>query len=125
MVLGLDPGSLVTGYGVVQFVRGQTIHIDSGAIVCQRQSMSMRLAAIYDALCSVLAEVSVDVAVIEQVFVSKNPSVALKLGQVRGVIMLACAKQSIEMAEYAPRKVKQTLVGFGGATKAQIQFMVK
>lgn len=130
IVLGVDPGSTVTGYGVV--ARGVTDDagaaprlIECGVIRPPRTGdMAARLAAIHDGVAGLLHKHRPDVLSLETAFVSQNIHSALVLGQARGVILLAAAQAGATVAEYAPAVVKQAVTGTGAASKAQVQQMV-
>ncbi|BCS87830.1 crossover junction endodeoxyribonuclease RuvC [Pseudodesulfovibrio sediminis] len=125
IVLGLDPGTRVTGYGIVREISGQAELIETGTIRTPvKKDMSTRLGVIFDRLQDLIQQHAPAEAAIENVFVSKNPSSALKLGQARGACMAACATNGIPMGEYEPTKVKKNLVGVGNAPKSQVAFMV-
>ncbi|MBI9078890.1 MAG: crossover junction endodeoxyribonuclease RuvC [Pseudodesulfovibrio sp.] len=125
VVLGLDPGSRVTGYGFVREISGQAQLLETGTIRTPvKKDMSTRLGVIFDELQVLITKHDPVEAAIENVFVSKNPSSALKLGQARGAAMAACATRGISVAEYEPTKVKKNLVGVGNAPKGQVAFMV-
>jgi len=125
VVLGLDPGSRVTGYGFVREISGQATLIDTGTIRTPvKKDMATRLGVIFEQLAILIKQHGPVEAAIENVFVSKNPSSALKLGQARGAAMAACATHGISVAEYEPTKVKKNLVGVGNAPKDQVAFMV-
>ncbi len=125
VVLGLDPGSRVTGYGIVRECSGQAELVITGTIrTPSGKDVGTRLGAIYTRLAELIEAHQPAEAAIENVFVSKNPSSALKLGQARGAAMAACATHGLSVAEYEPSKVKKNLVGVGGAPKDQVAFMV-
>ena len=125
VILGIDPGSRVTGYGLVEKRGSGIVYIGSGAIrVRGGDPMPARLAAIKSGLDGVIREFSPVEVAIEDVFVSKNPRSALKLGQARGVAMLAAAEAGLEVFEYAPREVKSSVTGSGSAHKSQVGAMV-
>ncbi len=124
IVLGIDPGSRVTGYGIVQKVNTQLRYIDSGCIRTSTEDFSQRLLQIFNGICQLMDEYAPTEVAIEQVFTYKNPSSALKLGHARGVAMVACASHRVALYEYSPREVKQSLVGYGGADKIQVKRMV-
>ena len=100
-ILGIDPGSRITGYGVVEFDGPRSRYVASGTVRCADQSA------------------------IEQVFMHRNADSALKLGQARGAAICACTSHDLAVGEYTPRQIKQAVVGTGAATKAQVQEMVK
>lgn len=124
IVLGIDPGSRVTGYGVVKLENNKMIYIASGCIKLSGD-FSVRLSQLYDALMQVIGQYEPNECAIESVFMHHNPNSALKLGQARGVCLLALNKLICLPTEYAPRLIKQTVVGSGAALKSQIQFMVQ
>ncbi len=124
-VLGLDPGSRVTGYGIVREISGQASLVAAGIIRTPTgRSMGERLGVIYGKLAALIEEHKPVEAAIENVFVSKNPASALKLGQARGAAMAACAMAGLSIGEYEPTRVKKSLVGAGRAPKDQVAFMV-
>jgi crossover junction endodeoxyribonuclease RuvC len=124
-VIGVDPGSRVTGYGVIEFDGGSITALDYGSIKTSPASpLSKRYARIYDALQGVISRYLPQEMAVETPFYCKNVSSAFKLSQVRGVILLAGSKANLDIYEYSPRKVKQAVVGRGAAAKRQIQSMV-
>jgi crossover junction endodeoxyribonuclease RuvC len=125
-VLGIDCGTECTGYGVVELCRDdRLVCITSGAIkVPLRAPMPVRLSRISKRLQELIAEYLPDRVAIEDVFYARNVKSALKLGQVRGVAMLAAASAGLEVAEYAPLAIKSAVVGYGRAEKRQVQQMV-
>lgn len=125
VVIGLDPGSRVTGFGIIRELSGKAELIETGTIRTPvKKAMSVRMGVIFDKLHALIATHGPAEAAIENVFVSKNPSSALKLGQARGAAMAACATNGLPVAEYEPSKVKKNLVGVGNAPKDQVAFMV-
>lgn len=134
-VIGIDPGSQVTGWGIVRETSGVLHLVDCGAVRTtslratgagkgEPAEFSARLAHIYTELARIVTRHNPDEAAIEQVFTAKNAATALKLGQARGVAVAACAASSIGVSDYPPTLVKKTLVGVGRAEKAQVAFMV-
>ena len=124
-VLGIDPGSSVTGYGIVDELNGSISAVTWGTIrTSNRLPFPKRLKTIYDGLTEIIKKYSPDVASIENLFFAENAKSALKLGQVRGAAILSAANQSIEVAEYTPLEIKQAISGYGRADKGQIQNMV-
>jgi crossover junction endodeoxyribonuclease RuvC len=125
-IIGIDPGSAVTGYGIVELADGVIRHLDNGGI-SPRPNLPypQRLHYIYTALTQLIEDHRLDAAVIEKVFVAKNARSSLLLGQARGVAMLAATSAGLKMAEYTPAEVKMAVVGTGRATKHQVQCMVK
>lgn len=123
-VIGIDPGSNVTGWGVVREASGVLSLVACGAIRAKGADFPDRLASIYHALFTVLDQWRPDEAAVEQVFTAKNAASALKLGQARGVAIAACAAHRLPIRDYAPTLVKKSLVGTGRAEKSQVSFMV-
>lgn len=125
-VLGIDCGTECTGYGVVELDdAGKLTCISLGGIrLSTREPLALRLSAVFDRLGEVIDHHRPDRVAIEDVFYSVNAKSALKLGQVRGVAMLAASSQKIEIAEYAPLTIKSSVVGYGRAEKQQVQMMV-
>jgi crossover junction endodeoxyribonuclease RuvC len=125
-VLGIDPGSEVLGWGVVEGSGLKYAAADFGVVKSNpKHAFAKRLANIYDGVASVIESYKPDVLSIEEAFYAANVSVALKLGQVRGVVLLLAEQKGLGIAEYAPRLIKQTVVGYGNADKNQVQQMVK
>jgi crossover junction endodeoxyribonuclease RuvC len=125
IVLGLDPGTAATGYGVVEFAGlGATRLVECGVVrTAAAAPLAERLAEIFDALTDIIAQHRPDVVAVESVFVARNPRTALVLGHARGAALLAAAKAGLPVAAYAPAMVKRTVVGAGAATKTQVQRM--
>jgi crossover junction endodeoxyribonuclease RuvC len=125
-VLGIDCGSEYTGYGVVEEANdGRLVAHAAGAIKLKTGSpMATRLQKIFSELTAIIAEHRPEVAAIEDVFYAVNVKTALKLGQVRGVAMLAASSCGLEVAEYSPLSIKSAVVGYGKAEKQQVQQMV-
>ena len=126
-VLGIDCGGQYTGYGVVEMhPSGRLVTLICGAIkLSPREALPRRLARIFAELGAIIAEHRPDEVAIEDVFYALNVKSALKLGQVRGVAMLAAAAAGLEVAEYSPLTIKLAVVGYGRAEKQQVQQMVK
>ncbi len=125
-ILGIDPGSRITGYGVIEETsRGSSKYIASGSIRIKANSFPERLKQIFDGVTEVIALYQPTEMAIEQVFMHKNADSALKLGQARGAAICASMVAGLPVSEYAARQVKQALVGKGGADKSQVQHMVK
>ena len=127
VIMGVDPGSSVTGYGLVKTRSGNEISLlDYGTIKTDSGFQpEEKLKKIYDGLVKVLRKSRPDEFAIEEAFYSKNAKTAMVMGQVRGVAILAAAQAQIPVAEYSPREIKQSIVGSGNASKSQVQFMVK
>jgi crossover junction endodeoxyribonuclease RuvC len=125
LILGLDPSLTCTGWGIVAKSGNRLSHIANGQIKTDpKASLAERLVTIDAELADVIARHQPDQAAVEEVFVNKNPQSTLKLGQARGVCLLAAAKAGLPVAEYATRLVKKAIVGTGGAEKAQVQAML-
>ena len=125
-VLGIDPGSETLGWGVVEGSGMKYSLVDFGTIKSDpKQAFSRRLANIYAGLQELTAKFTPDVLAVEEAFFAANVKVALKLGQVRGVVLLAGEQSGLEISEFAPRLIKQTVVGYGNAEKQQVQEMVR
>lgn len=124
-VLGVDPGSRLTGYGVVDVDGDALRYVASGCIQTVEGPFTGRLADIYRGVEEVIAAHAPDEFVVEEVFFARNPQSALKLGQARGVAIAAAVRAGLPVSEYAARAVKQAVVGTGNATKAQVQYMVR
>lgn len=125
-VLGIDPGSETLGWGVVEGSGLKYNLIDFGTVKSSpKESFSKRLLKIYDGVEAIITTFKPDVLSVEEAFYANNVKVALKLGQVRGVILLLGEKSGLEISEYAPRLIKQTVVGYGNAEKHQVQEMVR
>lgn len=127
-VMGIDCGTEYTGFGIAEQTHGNRdlIYITCGAIkLSKRDPMPARLAHIYESLCAIVHSHQPDIVAIEEVFHSVNPKSALKLGQVRGVAMLAASSCGLEVAEYSPLSIKAAVVGYGRADKQQVQYMIK
>src|ERR1041385_4988211 len=126
IILGVDPGTLITGYGVIESRNGSMKMIACDAIKNDsRRSMPLRLKSIFETLRDVIDTFHPDEFAIETAFYGKNAQSALKLGHARGVAMLAAVSREIPVGEYSPREVKKAIVGHGTASKEQVQYMVK
>ncbi|MGV6817319.1 MAG: crossover junction endodeoxyribonuclease RuvC [Thiotrichales bacterium] len=124
-IIGIDPGSRLTGYGVIDSDGRSSHHIASGAISVVADSFPERLGVIFREVGEILQVHRPEVMAIEKVFVSRSADSALKLGQARGAAICAGVTLALPIAEYSPRGIKQAVVGNGGADKAQVQHMVK
>lgn len=123
IVLGIDPGSRKTGFGVIQTVP-RLSYIGSGVIRLPDAPLAERLRIIADSLADIIRSYRPQQAAIEEVFMARNAASALKLGQARGAAIVACAQADLAISEYSARQVKQSMVGTGAATKEQVQHMV-
>lgn len=125
-VLGIDPGSHITGYGIVDSDKGKLFHVSDGSIVTgSKNPLALRLNAIFDSIQKVVGEFKPDDVVIEEIFYAKNARSAIMLGHARGVAILCAARHNLPVFEYSPMKIKQSVVGYGNATKEQVQKMIK
>ena len=126
IIVGIDPGSRIMGYGVVKKQRGDIFHIAHGEIKNKRNELlSQCLQKIFDALSEIIQLYAPDAVSIEDIFYGKNIKSLIKLGHVRGVAILAASKKNIPIFEYTPLEIKKAVVGYGRAEKSQIQMMVK
>lgn len=123
-ILGIDPGSLVTGFGIIDSDGRKSIHVHSGCIRVKGEDLVVRLGRIFDQVTDLVETHRPDVLSIEQVFVSRNPSSALKLGQARGAAICAGVRSGLPVVEYSPASIKQAVVGTGSANKEQVQHMI-
>ena len=124
-VIGIDPGSVVMGYGVIESDGVRSVHVAHGHVRVKGASFVERLGHIHASLAELVAEHRPAEAAIEEVFLSKNVMSALKLGQARGAAIGLLMSRSLPVAEYNPRSIKQVVTGSGGAPKAQVQAMVR
>ncbi|SDD18730.1 Holliday junction endonuclease RuvC [Sphingomonas sp. YR710] len=125
ILIGLDPGLGTTGWGVIAADGNRLSHIANGQIKTDTaMALADRLVVLHDALADLLIQFRPDGAAVEEVFVNVNPQSTLKLGQARGVVLLAAARSGIVVGEYSAKLVKKAVVGTGGAEKAQVHAMV-
>jgi len=124
-IIGIDPGSRITGYGVIESDGMHSRHITHGTLRLQGEALPPRLGQIFAGIGEVIDEYQPTVMAVEQVFVSKNPASALKLGQARGAAICAAASRRLNVVEYTPTRIKQAVVGVGRAQKEQVQHMVQ
>ena len=125
-ILGVDPGSRATGYGVIEKNGNTLIFCACGVIrVGNQATFPERLLAIHNGLTAIIEEHTPKVAAVEDVFVAVNPRSALKLGHARGVAILAAMQNGLLVHDYTPRMIKQAIVGYGNADKVQVQQMVR
>jgi crossover junction endodeoxyribonuclease RuvC len=127
IVLGVDPGTAITGYGVVAREGGGAVSLRECGVVrtASRAPLPERLRDIYEGICEVISRTHPDVVAVEGVFYGKNARTAVVLGHARGAILLAAALQQLEVVEYPPAEIKSAVVGNGRATKDQVGFMVR
>jgi crossover junction endodeoxyribonuclease RuvC len=124
-VIGIDPGLRACGWGVIEAEGSRLRHVANGTIQTETGPLPGRLLLLHGALCRVLREHAPDAAAVEQTFVNRDGAGTLKLGQARGVAVLAVASAGLEVGEYMPNLVKKTVVGTGHAAKRQIDHMVR
>lgn len=126
LALGIDPGTAICGYGLVELTGSRLCAIHQGAILTSPSTKSEdRLSIIYDGISQLLTQYKPDVVGVEQLFFNKNVRTAMAVGQARGVILLAVAKHSVKLCEFTPLQVKQSVVGYGKATKEQVIYMTQ
>jgi crossover junction endodeoxyribonuclease RuvC len=124
-ILGIDPGSRLTGFGVLDCNGDSASYVASGSVASADGAFPDRLRLIFSAISDIVAEYRPDVVAVESVFMHRNPSSALKLGHARSAAICATFQLDVDVHEYAPREIKQAIVGTGAATKEQIQHMVR
>lgn len=125
IILGIDPGLAIVGYGVIDSQNGGSRPIDCGVINTPKEdSVPVRLSKIYDGMISLIERYKPDCIAIEELFFNTNITTGINVAQARGVILLACTQKNLKMYEYTPLQIKQALTGYGKAEKKQIQFMV-
>ncbi|MBB3229940.1 crossover junction endodeoxyribonuclease RuvC [Halomonas stenophila] len=124
LILGIDPGSRITGYGVLDVTASTPRYVASGCIRTRGDDLAQRLAQVYAGISEVIGRHGPGEFAIEQVFMSKNADSALKLGQARGTAIVCAANHGLPVSEYGPRQIKQAVTGGGAADKAQVQHMV-
>lgn len=125
LILGIDPGSRVTGYGIIRAIGNRQEYVASGCIkTTDRATLPERLDTIFDGVSRIINEFVPDELAIERIFMARSAESALKLGHARGVAIVAAVNQGLPVHEYEARKIKQAVVGNGGASKAQVQHMV-
>ncbi|QJR79825.1 crossover junction endodeoxyribonuclease RuvC [Alteromonas pelagimontana] len=125
IILGIDPGSRITGYGVVARTQGKLVYVGSGCIRVKGDALADKLAQIYSGVSDIIRQFQPQQFAIEQVFMAKNADSALKLGQARGAAIVAATQANLSVAEYSARQIKQAVVGKGSAEKNQVQHMVR
>jgi crossover junction endodeoxyribonuclease RuvC len=125
VILGIDPGSQITGYGVIKVEGKNNIYLASGCVKTSKQQPGQNLRQIFEGLTEIIATYQPVEVSIEQIFMHRNPNSAIKLGEARGVAIVAASVHSLLIAEYSARQIKQSVVGYGAAKKEQVQHMVK
>ncbi len=125
-ILGIDPGTRITGFGIIDVEGNRLRHVDNGIIKTRSSdTLPLRLKTIYDGLTLVLKEFAPESVAVEQVFLAKNPRAALTLGHARGTAVIAAVNLDLDVHEYSALQVKSAVVGYGHAAKQQVQHMVK
>ena len=125
-VLGVDPGLIQTGFGIINIKNNQENLIDYGIIKPDaKETLAIRLLTIYNDISKIILDYKPQIVAIEDIFYGKNVKSAMRLGQARGASMVAAASNKIPIYEYSARKIKQSITGNGNADKKQVQFMVK
>ena len=125
LILGIDPGSQKTGFGIIAQRAGQSEYVTSGVIRLPRVPLPERLKIIHDSIGELVSLHCPQELAIEEVFLARDAKAAIKLGQARGAAIVACVNEGMPVFEYAARSIKQAVVGTGSADKAQVQHMVK
>ncbi|MDN5819588.1 MAG: crossover junction endodeoxyribonuclease RuvC [bacterium] len=125
-IIGIDPGTGILGFGVVDFTAGKSKLVTAGVVTTPAHTpLDVRLEDIYDSLTEIITETKPDYMSIEKLFFSQNVTTAMSVSHARGVAMLAGRKGRLPIAEYTPQQIKQTLTGYGKADKKQVQEMVR
>lgn len=124
LIIGIDPGSRLTGYGIIEKKGNKCLFIDAGTIRTETDELPIRLKRIYEGLARIIDFYHPTEAAVEKVFLAHNVDTALKLGQARGAAIAALVTHEVAVFEYTARQIKQSVVGFGAAEKNQVQQMV-
>jgi crossover junction endodeoxyribonuclease RuvC len=124
-ILGIDPGSLTTGFGVVELLDGRLAYVTSGCIRMKDDPLPLRLKTIFSGISELIEKNSPDLFAIEQVFMARNARSALVLGQARGAAICAAVDNDLPVSEYSALEIKKSVVGYGQADKSQVQHMVR
>lgn len=125
-IVGIDPGTATTGYGVVDKVGTSPVMVDYGAIITSpKKTASERLLDIYERMNAIMDQYKPDVVVMERLFFAKNQTTVIAVSKACGVIQFAVAQRQVSVVEYTPMEVKQAVVGYGGAEKQQVQYMIQ
>lgn len=125
IILGIDPGSRITGFGVISTANKTMTCLECGVIKMQTETLAERLHEIHSGIREIITQFQPQEVSIEEVFFHRNPRAALKLGQARGAAIVAAAESALPVAEYSPRQIKQSVVGYGAAQKEQVQHMIR
>jgi crossover junction endodeoxyribonuclease RuvC len=125
-ILGIDPGTGILGFGIIDVIRGKAQLVDGGVIRTPiKEADAVRLATIYEELSSIIRESRPDHMAVEKLFFAQNVTTAMTVAQARGVVLLTGMQAGLEIAEYTPLQIKQAITGYGRADKKQIQEMVR
>lgn len=125
-IIGIDPGTGILGFGVIDYLEPKLVMIDAGVIrTPPKQHDATRLSTIFDELSNIIKDSKPDVMVVEKLFFAQNVTTAMSVSQARGVVLLCAQKAKLDIFEYTPLQIKQSLTGYGRADKKQIQEMVK
>ena len=124
-ILGIDPGSRITGFGVVEIGKGSVAYIASGCVRIPAGELAARLKVVYDGVSEIIATYAPTAVAVEKVFLARNADSALKLGQARGAAICAAVNNALPVCEYTALQIKQAVVGMGHARKEQVQHMIK
>ncbi len=125
-ILGIDPGTGILGFGVIEVTRGKTTLVDAGVIRTPvKEDDAVRLQTIYEELTTIIKDTNPDEMVVEKLFFAQNVTTAMTVAQARGVVLLAGKQANLAIHEYTPLQIKQALTGYGRAEKKQIQEMVR
>ncbi len=125
IVIGIDPGSRFTGYGVIRKEGSGAVYLGSGCIKTGQGSLASKLKIIYDGVSTIIEQFHPDFMAVEETFLSKNVQSTVKLSEARASAIVAGANLGLEVFEYTPMQIKQAVVGYGWAQKEQVQFMIK
>lgn len=125
-ILGIDPGTATTGFGLIEKKGSSLSFLDAGVILTPAgEPMHLRLKTIYDELSALVKELKPELISVEQLFFATNVTTAISVGQARGIVLLAAAQAGVPVVEFTPLQVKQAVTGYGKATKQQVQEMVR
>lgn len=125
-IIGIDPGTGILGFGIIEVVKGKPVLVDGGVIRTPvKEDDAVRLQTIYDELTDIIAQTKPDEMAVEKLFFARNVTTAMTVAQARGVVLLTAMQANLKIAEYTPMQIKQALTGYGKADKKQIQEMVR
>lgn len=125
-IIGIDPGTGILGFGVIDYIKGKSKLVDGGVIRTPvKENDAVRLLTIYDELTSIIADTKPEEMAVEKLFFAQNVTTAITVAQARGVVLLAGMQANLRISEYTPLQIKQALTGYGRAEKKQIQEMVR